>query len=160
MKNFLSLIAIALTLFACQKNKDTDLNTSSSVYYYDAASGECKNSLGQNGYNEFNLANIVKTKSAECVMFPRMHLVYVLDTAAMADFHEFGNNSITGYNFKGANLDSASIFFNNISACNFEGVKMLGLEGGYANISVKIDQFTQIQPGACTTSNDSLFCMW
>lgn len=157
MKKYAFLFLITGILISCNKKDDLLNDNLDSVFYYNSLSGECVNFKGEFGLNSYNLAQIRLTKNAECVKFPAMHLVYVLDTSNIENFSEFGNNDIQEYNFKGADLDSTNLHFNQLINSNFEGAKISKIDFGYAKIYGKIDSFTEY-PQGCTIENDSINC--
>lgn len=159
MKNLLPLILIFGLLVACTKEDKLPDNCAGDVIFrYDTLSGKCVNCRGETGYNTFDLDQVISTKSGECMKFSKIHLVYVLDTAQMENFIELGQNEIRGFNFNGADLDSTSLFFNDLINCNFKGAKMYHIEFGYARIYGKIDNFTE-HPEGCQVLVDSIFCI-
>lgn len=159
MKKYLLLFFLVGLLASCDKDDDlSDDCGNDLIFHYDSLSGNCINCKGKIGLNPFDLNQINTTKSAECMKFPAMHLVFVLDTTEIDNFIELGHNEISDYNFKGADLDSTTLHFNELINSYFEGTKMSQLEFGYAKISGKIDEFTEI-PEGCPIENDSISCI-
>ena len=158
MKKYTFLILIAGIIISCNKKDDLLNDCIDSVFYYDSLNGECVNCRGEFGLNPYNLNQIRLTKNAECMKFPAMHLVFVLDTLNIENFREYANNDIQEYNFKGADLDSTNLYFNQLINCNFEGAKISQIEFGYARINGKIDSYTEYSQG-CLIENDSINCL-
>jgi hypothetical protein len=157
MKKYAFLILIAGIIISCNK-KDVLLNDCiDSIFYYDSLNGECVNCKGELGLNPYNLNQIRLTKNAECMKFPAMHLVFILDTLNIENFNEYANNDIQEYNFKGADLDSTNLHFNQLIKSNFEGAKISQINFGYARINGEIDSYTEY-PEGCIIENDSINC--
>lgn len=152
MKKYNLLILIAVILISCNKKSDCI-----DSFYYDSLSGECVNCKREIGLNFYDLNQIRLTKSAECMKLPAMHLVFVLDTSNIENFHEFGDNDIQGYNFKGADLNATNLHFNQLIKCNFEGAKFSQIDFGYARINGTTDSYTEY-PQGCLVENDSINC--
>lgn len=156
MKKIYLILVLIFLFTACSKTDDS-LDACRENFSYDPSNGKCVNCQGEVGFNQFDLEQIISSKSAECMKFPEMHLVYVLDTSTIEDFHEVGDNIIENYNFKGADLDATEIFFNELIDCNFEGTKMSLITAGYAKIHGKIDAYTEY-PSDCSIANDTINC--
>ncbi len=157
----LSFITILILVAGCGGDdifKDCqDINR----YNYNSTTGLCENCKGEIGFNEFNIENIRKGKNIECYNLSNKTLVYLLDTAKIEGFHEFGQNLMEGYNFNGCVLDSAELFFNDIRNSSFEGADLSYIEFGYANIHGSIDKFTKLPlNGNCSNVfQDSINCI-
>ena len=159
MKKYTLLFLLMGLLTGCDKDDDLSDNCENdSIFHYDALSGNCVNCKGEIGLNPFDINQIRTSKSAECMKFPAMHLVFVLDTAKIENFIELGHNEIRDYNFKGADLDSTTLHFNELINSTFEGTKMSQVDFGYAKVHGKIDGFTEI-PEGCPIENESISCI-
>lgn len=155
MKKIVFIIGITIALMSCKPNCPNP-----NQYFYNAGNGKCENCKGEQGYNVLNYNEVRSTKNAECVDLSGVELVYLLDTAAIDNFQQFGYNIIDGYNFKGALFDSSTLFFNHIYNANFEGANLSTLQYGYAYVKGKIDGHTVLPlSGTCTTPADSCDCM-
>lgn len=155
MKNSIIIVSIAFILMSCGQNCPNP-----NQFFYNPNTGKCENCSGDQGYNSLNYDEVRTTKNAECVDLSNIDLVYLLDTAAIDNFHPFGYNILDGYNFKGARFDSATLFFNHIYNASFEGADLSKLQFGYAYVKGKIDSYTVLPlAGSCTTPADSCDCV-
>ncbi|PIA79369.1 hypothetical protein BFR04_00520 [Gaetbulibacter sp. 4G1] len=159
MKKYTFFLLVIGMFTSCSKENNSSNECETKLTFkYDSLSGECKNCDGEIGFNVFNLDQIRTTKNAECMKFPEMHLVFILDTMNIEDFGEYDYNEIKEYNFKGANLNSTGLYFNSLIKCDFEGTKMAKMDAGYAVINGKIDNYTEFLEG-CPIESDSINCL-
>ena len=122
-------------------------------YRYDAASGTCRNGVGQVGYNLFDLAAVKGTKDAECFDLRGVELI---ELEADIEF-SLGYNKLIDWNFRGANLNGAKLFFNLLVNADLRGTKFSQLEFGYASVAGKVDAFSEI-PARCDRVGGTVRC--
>jgi hypothetical protein len=95
MKKYLLLFLLMGLLVSCDKDDDLSDNCENdSIFHYDSLSGNCVNCKGEYGLNPFDLNQIKSNKNAECMKFPAMHLVFVLDTTEIENFIELGHSTM------------------------------------------------------------------
>ncbi len=156
MKKFILVLGLGIILYSCETATCTD----NGKFTYNSSTGKCQKCNGEEGLNSVDYNEIRSTRNAECTDLSNITLVYLLDTAAIDNFQEFGYNILQDYNFSGCKFDSSALFFNHIYGANFEGADLRYLQYGYAYVTGKTDSFTQLPlGGGCTTSADSCNCM-
>ncbi len=151
----LLLLVAIIVLISCNKEECTDTN----VYTYNSESGQCENCEGTVGFNVFDIEAVRTTKNAACLDLFGQKLVFLLDTSMIENFQEFGDNTLEEYNFKGSQLDSCELFFNNIRNADFSGADLSTLQFGYAIVEGLVDEYTIIPNGCPAVENDSLYCV-
>jgi hypothetical protein len=126
-------------------------------YRYDISTGKCKNCNGETGLNQFDRDYIRSTKDAECFDLSRQELILLHKKKIKSG--SLAYDSLVGYNFKGAKLDSAQLFFNFIFNADLRGTDLSTLQYGYASVTGLVDQYTILPlEGSCKVSPDSLSC--
>ena len=149
----LFLFAMIFSALSCADEKLCD----NDLYRYQARTGKCLNCRGEEGLNEYDESYIESTKDAECFDLRGRELILL--HSEVDEPWSFGNNTLDGYNFRGANLDTATLFFNNIHHADFRGANLFRLRYGYAFIDGSIDQFTRLpENGDCEVSALALEC--
>ena len=137
MRNVLWLLAI---LAACSPDPAPD---SPREFSYDEDSGQCRNSLGEVGFNQVDLVKIRVSKDCECMKFSKIQVLDVMgDTIQIP--RRFAYLKIENYNFKGSVLDSCNLYFNNLVAADLRGTDLSTLQYGYALVTGRIDDFTKL----------------
>jgi uncharacterized protein YjbI with pentapeptide repeats len=137
-------------------SQSTDSEEEFIRYKYDLKNGNCINSIGDIGFNEFNLEEIRGTKNAECYDLSNVKLVFLKDS--VTEETEFFGHQLIGWNFKGAIMDTAQIHFADIIDADFRGTKLSKLLYGYSFLSGRIDDFTELPLEICTIKPDSMYC--
>ena len=138
-------------------------------YRYNASLGKCVNAKWQQGYNkvdeDYLFAQTVNDKNgnkqllnkdAECVDFSGL------------DFYQFniqlGVNylQLNGWNFKGAKLDQATIYFATLNNPQLEGAKLDNAGIGYITINDGTsDEFTRhFSVDSCQPQNQLINCSY
>jgi len=151
--SFLLTVFVLICLHSCTKDK-----YQCEDYTYNPDTGKCENCEGTEGYNEFDIQAVRTTSKASCLDLSGHKLVYLLDTSKIESFHEFGENIIEGYDFKGSRFDSSELFFNEIRHSRFEGADLSKIRFGYAEIAGYKDQYTAAPEGCGIINSDSLYC--
>ena len=159
---FLALIAFSCTDDVANPSDGANPSNDPNRYSYNPATGKCTNFRGEEGYNPLILEQVYSTRNCECMDLSNRELVYLLDSSKIDPWFPLGYNVLDSFNFRGAKLDSARLFFNHIEHADFRGADMRTLQYGYARLYGRIDQFTKLPVAPndqCKTANDSLDCL-
>ena len=140
------------SLTGCRSGTDSE-DTDPAVFRYDAKAGICKNGSGTVGLNPYQLAVIQDSKNAECVDLSGVDLI-LLEKSKVA----FSNDSLIGWNFKGAFFFNASLHFNHIVKAQLEGADMSQVDFGYAFTNGKVDKFTKPPTPSCNIVGGMMSC--
>jgi hypothetical protein len=145
-------------LCTCQEEQNCCVpEVACKLYRYDAATGKCKNCKGKEGLNALDIDYIESNKDAEC--FDLTDLELILLHKKISEAGSLRYDILEGYNFKGAKLDSAELFFNFIYRADFRGTDLSTLQYGYAIIKGAIDEHTKLPlNGDCEHVMDSIHC--
>jgi hypothetical protein len=154
--NLVMAVVLMIISAACQKGKECT-NESLSQYRYDARTGRCTNCVGQVGYNPVDTVQVRLTKNCECMDLSKHELAYLKEGITRENLFRYP--VLEGYNFGGARMDSAQLFFALIENSDLSGANLATLQYGYASVQGNTDKFTQLpKEGKCVYQNDSLHC--
>ena len=154
--NLVLVILLIIISAACQKGKECT-NASLSQYRYDPGTGKCTNCVGQAGYNPIDTVQVRLTKNCECMDLSKHELAYLKEGITRGNLFHYP--VLEGYNFRGARMDSAQLFFALIENSDLSGANLATLQYGYASVQGNTDKFTQLpKEGKCVYQNDSLHC--
>ncbi len=155
--NYIIAVLILVCLSSCTRH-DLAPPPCTSTFKYESTSGVCKNCKGEIGFNTFRLAEVRKTKNAECLYLSKIELLKLLGDSVQFP-QRFGYNKLVNYNFKGSVLDSCELFFNFIYSADLRGTDLHTLLYGYAIVKGRKDNFTRAPlAGTITMKGDSIFC--
>jgi hypothetical protein len=142
--------AMAASLSGCgTESEDGD----ASLFRYDAAKGECRDGRGKPGHNPYTLRELRGTHNAECVDLSGLDLILLKNDAIT-----FGNDSLVGWNFKGARFNECGFHFNNIIDGHLQGADFSGSRFGYVQTTGVIDRFTKLPGENCTVAGNRVDC--
>lgn len=149
--NTIRIFILIIYLFACTSEELCDR------YRYDPSIGKCRNCNGVEGLNKFDRNYIRSSKDAECFDLRGQELIR-LHKKPLPEW-SVSYDSLHDYNFRGAKMDSARLFFNFIYDADLSGADLSTLQFGYAIVWGKIDQYTILPvEGSCEATVDSLYC--
>ncbi len=155
--NWVLVIVLMIISAACQNEKECT-NESLSQYRYDPGTGRCINCVGQTGYNPVDTVQVRLTRNCECMDLSKYQLAYLKEGITRDNLFHYP--VLEGYNFRGARMDSAQLFFAYIEKSDLSGANLATLQYGYAGVQGNTDQFTQLpKEGQCLYRNDSLNCV-
>lgn len=152
MKVFCFLLILILA-FSCDEEE-----VSSNLFRYDPQTGKCRNGTGSEGLNALDVGYIRSTRDAECFDLSGYELILLHDKKELTSW-SLSYDTLNKFNFRGARLDSATLFFNFIYNADFRGTDLRTLQYGYAGIRGITDQYTKLpNEGMCESTRNFLEC--
>jgi uncharacterized protein YjbI with pentapeptide repeats len=150
-----NIFFLGVVIFAISCSDEKLCN--SDLYRYQVSTGKCVNCRGEEGLNGYDESYIESTKDAECFNLRGRELILLHREISMP--WSLAYDTLEGYNFRGADLDTAILYFNKIHNADLRGTNLSTLRYGYAVINGAIDQFTKLpENGDCDVSASELEC--
>ena len=150
------VIASTVLFLSCHK-KGQCADGATAGYQYNDATGKCLNCEGKEGYNPLNIEQAQATKNCECMDLSKQELYWLLKGSNTRERVSY--KILDGYNFRGAKMDSSTLFFNSIINADLRGTKMKNLAYGYGRVNGLIDKYTELPVNGCQPqNNDSITC--
>ena len=149
----LFFFGLIMSVISCSDNNLCE----SELFRYQTRTGKCINCRGEEGLNEYDEAYIESTKDAECFNLRGRELILL--HSKINTSWSLAYDTLDGYNFRGAEMDTATLFFNKILNADFRGANLSKLVYGYAVVEGTTDQFTKLpENGDCEISGGNIEC--
>lgn len=125
------------------------------VFRYDAYTGTCVNGLGKTGFNPYVASTVRNSRNAECMDLSGVHLSLL----KWEQVKLVPNDTLAGWNFKGASLDSSKLNFSSILDAQLQGANLVDFQFGYVEITGQVDAHTRLPVYPCTVTGTSVRCL-
>lgn len=125
------------------------------IFRYDGKAGKCINGLGQTGLNPYVASTVRNSLNAECVDLSGVDLSLLkkeqIDLAP--------NDTLSGWNFKGASLAGSKLHFSTIEDAQLQGADLAEFQFGYVVIKGQVDKITRLPVYDCTVTGTTVYCL-